>query len=217
VLLTTASMRPRLPARRGAGALLAALGALIVVLWIGLGALPVKVPFGGSPSEQLHFVLRHPHAFLAALYHSFERLGYLYYQQFIGVIGWVDTYFSDPHYALAGAALIGSVAATVVGPGTGLSRTERLILAGASLCAVGTIYVLQYLSWNPVGNDWIDGVHGRYFVPVACILALALPDLGERAGPARRTISALGWAAVIGLAVLDLFAVPSVLLTRYHG
>jgi uncharacterized membrane protein len=53
--------------------------------------------------------------------------------------------------------------------------------------AAVAIFVLQYLTWTWPGQLVITGVLGRYFTPLALVLALALPDWPRAArlrGPA---------------------------------
>lgn len=48
-------------------------------------------------------------------------------------------------------------------------------------------FLLEYLTWTPVGQAWVVGVQGRYFLPVAMFLPFMLPAMrnGLPAGNAR--------------------------------
>jgi uncharacterized membrane protein len=78
--------------------------------------------------------------------------------------------------------------------------------------AVALVFALQYLSWTAPGSDLVDGVQGRYFIPVAVVFALAMPSwrgLGARARP----------FALVGLASLGVVTpvvVVHALVMRYY-
>src|SRR6185312_16010933 len=45
------------------------------------------------------------------------------------------------------------------------------LLAFLALASAGLIFLVQYLTWTAVGDPAVDGVQGRYFLPVALLLA----------------------------------------------
>ena len=48
---------------------------------------------------------------------------------------------------------------------------------------------ILYLTWSPVGGPVVNGVQGRYFLPLAMLLAAAAPMLGtDRLAPLRRLL-----------------------------
>lgn len=198
----------------------------IPLLWTLVGAAPLKVPFraheGVSIAGQLAHMLTHPLALFSAAYNSFERIGDLYFKQFVGVLGWLDTYFPRSYYCVSAAVLGAGLLAAASGPGRDLRPGDRWMLAAAVLCSFVMLYVVQYLSWSPVGSDWIDGVQGRYFVPLALVLALAIPSFSDSEA-ADRNLSLdtaglfVGWTVLLGFCALNLFAVPWIVLTRYYG
>jgi uncharacterized membrane protein len=74
------------------------------------------------------------------------------------------------------------------------------------------IFVIQYLSWTRPGAEIIDGVQGRYFIPLAAALALAVPGY-RRLGPLIRP-AALGGLAMFG--VITPLVVVQALVVRYY-
>jgi uncharacterized membrane protein len=47
--------------------------------------------------------------------------------------------------------------------------------------AIFLTFLLEYLTWTPVGFSFVEGVQGRYFLPVAMVLPLALPGFRNSA------------------------------------
>lgn len=50
-------------------------------------------------------------------------------------------------------------------------------MVGALLAAILLIFLLEYLSWTALGAGFVDGVQGRYFLPIALFLPCLLPAL----------------------------------------
>jgi uncharacterized membrane protein len=177
------------------------------------------VPFGAaSPAEQMSYLLDRPTALVVAGLRSFEQVGHLYFQQFVGQLGWLDAVFSSGYYAWSACVLGAAALASAVAPGAGLRRGERVLLAAAAGCTFLGLFAVQYVAWSPVRSDWIDGVQGRYFVPIALVLALALPSIAGE--PRRREMtlaSYLAWAVLLAFGVTNLVVVPWILAVRYFG
>ena len=79
------------------------------------------------------------------------------------------------------------------------------------LFAFTTIFSLQYLTWSWPGQLVITGVLGRYFTPLAMVLALALP--AWRHAPRLRTPANLG---LVALAAITPAVTIHTLLFRYY-
>ncbi len=123
--------------------------------------------------KQLAFVIHHPLVFsktlIKMLLHSNR-----YVTSFSGgVIGWLDTKLPRP-------IVLGNLAALVAA--VFLSQKRRRTPRGgvaviyiAALVSAFAIFFLLYLQWNPVGRHFIDGVQGRYFLPLLPVIAVCLP------------------------------------------
>ena len=102
------------------------------------------------------------------------REGCPYCREAVGVLGWLDTPLPNPYYALTGLVLLAAFRGSRA-PGSFDAR-RRAAVAGLVAAAVGAVFVLQYLSWSPIGSRTIEGVQGRYFLPLVPFLGLALPQ-----------------------------------------
>ena len=132
-------------------------------------------------AQQLHALLRDP-GLCPVLFRSTVQIQWVqgcpYCREAVGVLGWLDTPLPNPYYALAGLVLLAAFAASR-GPGT-LVGLRRLAAVGLVAAVVGIVFALQYLSWSPIGSRTIDGVQGRYFLPLVPFLGLVLPRGGTR-------------------------------------
>jgi uncharacterized membrane protein len=137
-----------------------------------------------------------------------------YLETFIGRLGWLDTPL--PHaYLGAATAILGLAAlAALLGPrGERIGAVSRLVIvACVLLCTVG-VFAIQYLTWTIPGHAVVDGIQGRYFLPLAMVAGVALPAVGA----ARRT-----WAhdalilAVALFPVVSLGVVMRAIVLRYY-
>ncbi len=222
--------------RHGAACLIVVAAGLA---WAGAAAVFATVPFlrapyhpgplwpgpdllfhTNDPAAQFQVLLHRPALFLSLPLDTLT-LGWQYLANTaVGVFASLDFYLPAWYYwvwyaALAAAAL----AAAVTAGGRAEPSTPRplasltLALAAVS-CLVGLI-LLQYLTWTEVGHATVDGVQGRYLLPVLAILVPALPALRLPApadGVARTVLSAPAVAAgLLGLGVL-----PVLIVLRYY-
>lgn len=171
-----------------------------------------------NPGEQLHILLADPYRLLSLPIDSAWDKGEWLWREVVGVLGTLDVLLPIDVYDwwvwALGAALLAGLLANPF-------RLEgRRVLPGLAallglVCAVWMAYLLQYLSWTRVGDAVIDGIQGRYFIPVA---ALALPVLAfaeqpSRLGSALRTALSL---PVVLIAVADVAILPLTVLNAYY-
>ena len=212
-----------LPARRFAGpkdrlaflgvASAAALSA--VVGWSAMIPHLLAAPRPGVDADaarQLGLVFADPVGFarLAGLEYA-AHVGN-YYRGFIGVLGWLDTFLPDLLHALYGVVLL--VAALVDGsrefPITG---PRRCLLVIMTLGIPVLIALVAYLAFTDVGDDRILGVQGRYFIPFAPVLLLALHNR-KFAGSLKPPLM----AALVGVFLVVVWAqTADAVISRYYG
>jgi uncharacterized membrane protein len=88
----------------------------------------------------------------------------------------------------------------------------------AILLSTGAVFGAMYLIWSPVGGPVVDGVQGRYFLPIAAFLPLVA--LGERPseGQASTVRRLQRWANVLVLAfpLVSLLVVERAVVLRYY-
>lgn len=172
-----------------------------------------------DPAAQLGVLLHRP-ALLLLLPQETLALDWRYLaSSAVGVFASLD--FTLPAwlyrlwYAALAAAALGAMALPRGDPGPAPRPwVTALLLAGGAACLWGII-LLQYLSWTNVGQAAVDGMQGRYLLPILLLLVPALPGLrlpALGAGTARvlLTLPAAA-AALLGLGVL-----PAAVVLRYY-
>ena len=180
-----------------------------VTTWSNVGAV-----VHADPTRQLSLLLADPLRIppLAAATMRHYWRGYV--ASFIGLLGWLDTDLPWD-YRLAAMAML---AAAAVAAALGLRRVSGgaggwLLSAAAILFAAMGVFVGEYLSWTAPGKDMIEGVQGRYFLPLALPVAALLPALGgARTGRVHQMLV----LAVVLFPVLTIGVVMRAIVLRYY-
>jgi len=187
---------------------------LVTLGWSALIAIKVSVPISldANAGGQLALIRANPWLLWQATSAALDAYWRDYLEQMVGWLGILDIHL--PRWALilyllpVAAAVLGDLVQPATGPRLRLAAALAIILGGAFLAALS-----QFLTWTPVGGTRIDGVQGRYFLPLAVVVGIGLAGLLPR-GPRWR-----GLAVLIVLTALPLSAIvlPAVLMARYYG
>lgn len=177
--------RERFGTKRQYAVHVAALGALSVVSALGwlLAASRFLITFqpGVSSGEQVVFILTHPLTFLNVLLNTVEMKfpEYLFGMagSYLGALD-IFTGFLLPAVSLgvvAAAALFDNDIRSV-----NFSPAVRRTLAGLALMIIAVTFISLYVQWNGYRRTFIDGVQGRYFLPVLPMLLLGFKPKAYR-------------------------------------
>jgi hypothetical protein len=200
---------------RKVGAVIAGAGGVaLLAAWTVLNAdilPPTRAGGGLLLGHQAGYLARHVGVLPSLVYDTAADHGAAIAREFVGVLGWLTVVLSDAAYAFMGAAL--ALAAVLsfarqfrgAAGGPGVAAATLLAIAGSA----ALMFLLEYLSWTALGARSIDGVQGRYFIP----LALAAAVLGGRAPPTTFALLS-GTVLVLSLQVMDLTVV--VAAVRHH-
>ncbi len=160
-----------------------------------------------NPKVQLQSIASHPVHVSALVAKDFVAQFAGYRDQFVGRLGWVDVPLSG-FLTAAAFYLLFVVALTRDVFITPASRLFALALTVALFFAVS---ISQYVAWTPPGVAYVDGIQGRYFLPLALVLLLPIVSLVRNK---RVAIAALILYALTGLAInIDAFVI---LVKRYY-
>lgn len=209
------------PLRRRAGAAIAILA--VGVLWTLFTTLTVQTPLlreganldpGGQVARLLADPLRVADVARATLAANWTA----YRMTVIGVLGWLDTPLPPGFYPAAWGMLAAAVAACASfgAPPAWRNLSWSVILLAAGV--FGAIHGALYITWNPVGAPIVEGVAGRYFLPVLLFLGLTLegrrrllPETGPAAWPRVAFTT-----AILAFPLVTLLLVERVVILRYY-
>ena len=209
----------RFPSRRARILQLGGIVALSLVPTLLWGAFTVA---SGSPTPELtdraqriEWLLAHPLAYLGILIETLSVESVRYVRQWIGVLGWLDVPLPVPVY-VALPALLTWIARNespvrAGGQASGWTRAERLLLLGLVAVGWGLLVSVAFVDWTPAEERIVRSVQGRYLIPFAPLLALALQRANATGVPNRLVLAGLAASVAACLAGL------SALWSRYYG
>jgi uncharacterized membrane protein len=216
--------RARAVAGLWAGGLAAAVAGAGISVWVTHRFASLGSPrLGVQPEAQLRGVLAAPLHFLglaAADYaHHLPRYG----ASFVGIFGWLDTPLPRPAMVLWGLLLL-AAALTGGDPALALAAWQRRLAVAITVAVLLLLSLSQYVTWTPLGAGFVDGLQGRYFLPVAPVAAILFYNrrfAAREAGSPRATAApappaAAGWlygGLSAAFTVLTLLCI----WFRYHG
>jgi uncharacterized membrane protein len=200
-------LAPDVPLRRRAALL--ALSLALVTGWCLIIATVTGLYAGFTGADagaQLRGLLHAPWRVFPLMAETLSVFSVIYRITFIGMLGWMDvelpTAYRWAAYAMLGVAVTGCVAA-----GRGVAPARCVVVAlAAAMAATLAIFAAQYLTWTPVGAARIEGVQGRYFLPVGLIAGAALAGGAAREPAIARM---LAWPVL-------LFPVATIVITLHR-
>lgn len=133
--------------------------------------------------------------------------------QTIGVLGQLSIRLPRLLYALWSAALLSGIAALAGSPSPSGSRWfSAPVAAIAVLASIELIFVALYLSWTPVGMDRVDGIQGRYFIPLLPMLVFVMPG----SSVLRRLPQWVWWPAPLVAILATDATVPRLIVAHFY-
>jgi uncharacterized membrane protein len=164
-------------------------------------------------SAQIMVILHHPlHVALLPVTSGGPALRFLWLQ-FIGFLGQLSIRLPKALYTLWSAAILSGIAALLASPRAPGQRWFTAPLAAlAVLGSIELIFLALYLTWTPVGMDRVDGIQGRYFIPLLPILLFVVP--GTRLP--RRLPPWLWWLAPLAAMIATDATLPRLITAQFY-
>ncbi len=181
-----------------------ALALVPVVLWVAYIVRFVVVPFSKAPyhpgplytgpvqlmshtnsATNLHILLAAPSRFFTLPARELLHAGGWRLHEMVGVLGTLQIVFSSSFYnawfvalalTLVGLLFTARPAAT---PPKAAAVNVAIVL-GLIVLTCWLILIMFYLDWTNVGEAYIAGMQGRYWLPLLPFLLFAVPGLGPR-------------------------------------
>jgi len=128
-----------------------------------------------SPHLQLKYLLANPFRFLFIFFNDFnwDEHGEDYYTQFVGLLGWLDTRLPDVLILLYYPVLLISIFIKSE-PTVSFNAFNRVKIVTIAIASAMLVSLMIYLHWSPINGEVIQGLQGRYFIPLAPLILAAL-------------------------------------------
>lgn len=179
----------------------------ITAAWLhAVSGVIVPVKTGTSVAAQMQYVAAHPLRFLQAARHGFLWNGFYFFTT-IGVLGWLTVKLPAMSYVLPIIAF--SISVFSLSPVKPVRPTAVFLWWGfLATSSIGLVMLALYLYWTVVAGVMVEGVQGRYFIPViplfGVVIAAAISTF-KRKFPASQALICVA-ALTIAEAVLTFFA-----------
>ncbi|HVR38250.1 MAG TPA: DUF2142 domain-containing protein [Thermoanaerobaculia bacterium] len=165
-------------------------------------------PVRGDANAQLQCIRAHPLHYVSIAANDLVRNGRTYLEQAVGRLGMLDLFLPRAILWIELALL-----AFIVLAGDRVPWRDRLAsLAVALVVIVGTGLTL-YLTWSTPCGDAIEGVQGRYFLPILPLLAIACARNADRNVRVEAVLRITVPIVIAGSNLIALYAVAA----RYYG
>jgi uncharacterized membrane protein len=205
----------RLPGGRRLPALVPFVGitAAAFALAVAIGSamdLPLRLDEVVDRHRQIQDAVADPQRVAWILIRDSLQQGDRYAAQMVGQLGWLDVNLPKPFLWIS--LLVLGLVALCDGSREVVARTrQRILLSLIVLATVALVSAAQYATWTPYGADVLEGVQGRYYLPLAPAAAWLLHNRRLQISPAvlSRVLPVLG-------VLSSIFAVWLV-LRRYYG
>ncbi|WP_420263861.1 DUF2142 domain-containing protein [Candidatus Magnetominusculus dajiuhuensis] len=132
---------------------------------------PLREKLDISPQRQLYSITHHPLDFIIAMKNTLFKYSSDVLTDFIGKLGWLDTELpAYIHVTFWGLLIFTALCEN--SSDIAVKIKDKAIAAVAFVSTTFLIVLSQYLTWTEVDKNIIDGLTGRYFIPVATALFL---------------------------------------------
>lgn len=139
-------------------------------------------PYDADTTRQLQYILQHPFEYLKVLFETYVYSGAngsgvmfqeFFFGSFVGYFSWLSYKLPMSSILLAYSALF--IALFYREPTKLLKKYENnkaLIITYVATFFLSLIAIASalYLTWTTVGGDHVDGIQGRYFIPLVPLL-----------------------------------------------
>lgn len=124
-----------------------------------------------SSSEQVKFILSHPLQYLGVMLNTTRMHGTEVLESFVGKLGWIDTPL--PRWLLfLHSGMLLFYALTDSNKDVILSYWQKVVISVVFFGTVVLTYTSIYMTWTLVGNPTVEGLQGRYFIPIGILFFL---------------------------------------------
>lgn len=164
--------------------ILKAVLAVLMVVIVGLGIMmiinnnhlvsytPSYLSYADAEKYSIAFLINHPRYIPRIIVGTIFVYGPYYLLTFVGhFLGWLELEISSIYIKIE---LIILALVTVFSDTKKITFNKRTISIIASLISIVFIFAGLLLSWTPINTVLVQGVQGRYFIPVALPLLLGL-------------------------------------------
>ncbi len=186
---------------------------LIMMGWLVL-IKGVYVPISSqvSPQSQISFILSNPILFVSAFLYTISGHFQYYLVSFVGTFGWANTSLDTqlPNILVYAYLIVLILVSLLDKDDLHINLNQKFISLIILLITFISIFTSEYLLWTVVGHSTIDGIYGRYFIPIAPLFFLLLYNKKTE-----YNLKGKNWAIIIFILIVLLISLFTIIKSIY--
>ncbi len=125
------------------------------------------------PAEQIEYLQENPLRLITIFANTIREYSFNWLVTYLGKLGWLDTSLSwNIRWGVLGMLFL--VAFFEGDPQRQLSARQRLLMLTVFVMVSAALAVALYVIWCATRGEVIDGLQGRYFIPISPLLFMPL-------------------------------------------
>lgn len=127
-----------------------------------------------NPNDQIAYIAQHPFWYMRfILSQAMAWFSSIDSRSIIGHLGWLDVPL--PGWVVSSYKIILILTFIMEAKTIKIFNfIQRLLLGTILVLSILFIFTVMYLTWNPIGSGTIEGIQGRYFIPLLPLLFILL-------------------------------------------
>lgn len=126
-----------------------------------------------SDASNMSLIISNPSMIFSLALNTLSVYGWFYIKSLFGYFGWFAFSFDDYIYYIYFVLIFITIMSRKLSTNlfTSIQRIFNIIIVFA---LVSFVFGAMYISWSSYGLDYIDGVQGRYFLPILPLLLISI-------------------------------------------
>lgn len=146
-------------------------------IWLAISMQVLEGSLGSKSQDQVWYVLNHPLSYIETIVNTTVTYGEGLLKTMLGAsLGWLNIAVNSGILAMVAVNLVYVCVHEKGVWKAENSRFPRIWTAVAAACVVLVMYTSLYVQWTQLEKNIIDGLQGRYFLPVLFPFLLALKN-----------------------------------------
>jgi uncharacterized membrane protein len=143
----------------------------IYLLYFSSGNIIITPNINISIKRQLLYILINPIDYIQIFIHTMSTYFVFYFESWVGIMAYLNIYLPESLYLVYAILLLYSIYNEPKHIFT-ISNEKWIGAIVISLLYFIILFTTLYIIYNPVGNSIIEGVQGRYFIPITPLLLI---------------------------------------------
>jgi len=181
---------------------------IMVFAWNLLFKGMIMPPLGVSTSAQISYILSNPLSLFAVFGNTLFNSSVDIISMFVGQVAFLNGIL--PSWLIYGYLLILILVALLENKEIEIRLNQKIVPLFVFLSSSLLIFIVEYITFTPVGQNFIEGIHGRYFIPVAPLLFILFYN--KRFNTEFKYLNLI----IIIFTVISLFIALFVLIKRFY-